>query len=159
MGKQLIKPKRGSYGEYTPQPTEYKGVTFRSQLEARWAAYFDLCGIEWAYEPMLIKFGGSGWLPDFSVSKNGFTALVEVKPGNSYFDLEKYDIGLIRHQCVLLCTTKIGRTKLMFNIVNFSNITSYYTELFPKNQLELWEQAKLMVIEKDNKKRYKTYGN
>ena len=25
-------------------PTTYAGVRFRSRLEARWAAFFDLCG-------------------------------------------------------------------------------------------------------------------
>lgn len=28
-------------------PTTYAGVNFRSRLEARWAAFFDLCG--WKY--------------------------------------------------------------------------------------------------------------
>lgn len=31
--------------------TEYKGYLFRSRLEARWAVFFDACGIAWEYEP------------------------------------------------------------------------------------------------------------
>jgi hypothetical protein len=31
--------------------TEYKGYRFRSRLEARWAVFFDACGIKWEYEP------------------------------------------------------------------------------------------------------------
>lgn len=31
-------------------PTMYKGVSFRSRLEARWAIVFDQLGIEWQYE-------------------------------------------------------------------------------------------------------------
>ena len=31
--------------------TEYKGYRFRSRLEARWAVFFDACGVKWEYEP------------------------------------------------------------------------------------------------------------
>ena len=47
--------------EQTPAITEYGGTTFRSQLEARWAAYFDRRGIAWEYEPAQFN----GWTPDF----------------------------------------------------------------------------------------------
>ncbi len=45
-------------------PTIYKGVQFRSRLEARWAAYWDIVGFHWAYEP----FDLSGYIPDFLLS-------------------------------------------------------------------------------------------
>lgn len=32
-------------------PTRYSGVQFRSRLEAKWAAMFDLFGWSWEYEP------------------------------------------------------------------------------------------------------------
>ena len=41
--------------EQTPVITEYGGTTFRSQLEARWAAYFDRRGIAWEYEPVRLN--------------------------------------------------------------------------------------------------------
>lgn len=48
---------------------------FRSRLEARWAAFFDLLRWPWSYEP----FYCDGWLPDFVI--NGVKpVLVEVKP-------------------------------------------------------------------------------
>ena len=56
-------------------PTTYNHVQFRSRLEARWAAFFDLCGWEWDYEP----FDLDGWAPDFML-KGKTMALVEVKP-------------------------------------------------------------------------------
>jgi hypothetical protein len=46
------------------RPTKYNGVQFRSRLEARWAAFFDLAGWEWEYEP--IDF--NNWVPDFLVT-------------------------------------------------------------------------------------------
>lgn len=55
-------------------PTTYAGVNFRSRLEARWAAMFDLLGWKWEYEP----FDLNGWIPDFILDDGG--PLVEVKP-------------------------------------------------------------------------------
>ncbi|KEA07498.1 hypothetical protein [Rhizobium rhizogenes] len=58
-------------------PTTYNHVQFRSRLEARWAAFFDLCGWTWDYEP----FDLDGWAPDFML-KGKVKALIEVKPIN-----------------------------------------------------------------------------
>jgi hypothetical protein len=60
--------------EYTiaAHPTTYNGVNFRSRLEARWAAFFDLNGWEWSYEPVDLD----GWSPDFLLDGH----LVEIKP-------------------------------------------------------------------------------
>lgn len=59
--------------------TEYQGRLFRSRLEARWAAFFDLCGWNWEYEP----FDLEGWSPDFIIY--GLKdILVEVKPINIF---------------------------------------------------------------------------
>lgn len=56
-------------------PTYYGGVNFRSRLEARWAAMFDLLGWRWDYEPLDLD----GWIPDFVI--HGIKPiLVEVKP-------------------------------------------------------------------------------
>lgn len=38
-------------------PTQYKGVQFRSKLEAKWAVFFDTLGIEWEYEPQGYEIG------------------------------------------------------------------------------------------------------
>lgn len=67
-------------------PTKYAGVQFRSRLEARWAAFFDLVGWRWEYEPIDL----AGYIPDFVVQRPlmsydevpGFDEpfLVEVKP-------------------------------------------------------------------------------
>ena len=44
-------------------PTTYQGVRFRSRLEARWSAFFDLVGWRWTYEPIDL----AGYIPDFIV--------------------------------------------------------------------------------------------
>ena len=64
--------------------TEYKGYRFRSRLEARWAVFFDACGVEWEYEPEGYDLGdGIYYLPDFLLhgvdGRDGGDIYVEVK--------------------------------------------------------------------------------
>jgi hypothetical protein len=59
-------------------PTKYAGVQFRSRLEAKWAALFDIAGMQWSYEP----FDLEGWAPDFAIHTKRGDILVEVKPVN-----------------------------------------------------------------------------
>ena len=47
--------------EFAAIPTIYRGVRFRSRLEARWAATFDGLAWPWYYEPLDLP----GWTPDF----------------------------------------------------------------------------------------------
>lgn len=72
-------------------PTKYAGVQFRSRLEARWAAMFDLLKWQWEYEPLDL----AGYIPDFRVKTgNGQDwnltqeYLVEVKPVTRVVDLQ-----------------------------------------------------------------------
>jgi len=53
----------------------YRTTRFRSRLEARWAAFFDLVGWRWTYEP----FDADGWIPDFLIDGER-PLLVEVGP-------------------------------------------------------------------------------
>lgn len=77
---------------YKAHETEYAGVLFRSRLEATWAAFFDLIGWEWEYEPLDLP----GWTPDFRVvfpcnyseCNDCHVLLVEVKP---YYDIKEFE--------------------------------------------------------------------
>ena len=60
----------------TPAVTEYGGTTFRSQLGARWADWFDRRGIAWEYEQARFD----GWTPDFRLVLNGNHVYAEVNP-------------------------------------------------------------------------------
>ncbi len=55
--------------------TTYGGTMFRSRLEATWAAFFDIEGLPWAYEPVDLD----GWVPDFVLWLDR-PVYVEVKP-------------------------------------------------------------------------------
>lgn len=70
--------------KHVAHETLYSGTLFRSRLEARWAAFFDLAGWKWRYEPVDL----AGWTPDFwvhfscghSEDPAGHELYVEVKP-------------------------------------------------------------------------------
>lgn len=72
----MPKEYKADYTKIAAVPTTYSGVLFRSRLEARWAAFFDLCGWDWAYEPSHLD----GWLPDFLIRTRACDVLAEVKP-------------------------------------------------------------------------------
>jgi hypothetical protein len=55
--------------------TKYAGAWFRSRLEARWAAFFDICRWPWSHEPIDLH----GYIPDFIVTVQQRSVLVEVK--------------------------------------------------------------------------------
>jgi hypothetical protein len=58
-------------------PTMYNGIYFRSRLEARWAAIFDLLRWPWTYEPFDLK----NYIPDFILTfEHHGDVLVEIKP-------------------------------------------------------------------------------
>jgi hypothetical protein len=59
----------------TAHPTRYRGIQFRSRLEATWAALFDSLTWPWEYEP----FDLGHYIPDF-VLRFDEPILVEVKP-------------------------------------------------------------------------------
>lgn len=82
-------------------PTTYKGIRFRSRLEATWATFFDLVGWSWEYEPIDLK----GYIPDFILT---FTKpiLVEVKPALYLKELksnqQKIDENGWEHEALLV---------------------------------------------------------
>jgi hypothetical protein len=62
-----------------------KGVVTRSTLEAHWAKFFDLAGLEWHYEPRVFLLGdGTTYRPDFYVEGLGY---IEIKPSIEAFTL------------------------------------------------------------------------
>lgn len=76
--------------------TKYKGYYFRSRLEARWAVFFDACGVKWEYEPEGFSLdNGLCYLPDFLLHdvwvRNRYKQdlWVEVKGVMSEVDAEK----------------------------------------------------------------------
>lgn len=71
--------------------TTYDGINFRSRLEAKWAAFFQMLGWPFEYEP----FDLDGYIPDF-VLKFHKPLLVEVKPEIVFGKLGQYVEKIIR---------------------------------------------------------------
>lgn len=92
-------------------PTIYNGRQYRSRLEARWAAMFDLLGWPFEYEPCDMD----GWIPDFLLLGSE-KVWVEIKPAVigrdlAMFDTEKYYKALaaagIKNDLLLLGITPV----------------------------------------------------
>jgi hypothetical protein len=66
------------------RPTVFNGIMFRSILEARWAVFFSILGVNWIHEPQTFRLqNGKMYLPDYYLSD--FKCWLEVKP-RDYLD-------------------------------------------------------------------------
>lgn len=63
-------------------PTTLDGITYRSRLEARWAMFFGLIGVNFEYEPEGYSDGTVMYLPDFWIPS--IDAFFEIKPSVEY---------------------------------------------------------------------------
>lgn len=61
---------------YGAIPTTYKNIQFRSRLEARTAAFLDLVGLTWDFEPIDLR----NTIPDFVVDLPAGPTIIECKP-------------------------------------------------------------------------------
>lgn len=68
-------------------PTRWKGFSFRSRTEARWAVFFAALGVRFEYERERYELPSGSYLPDFyiRVARGGLWA--EVK-GKAFLPLE-----------------------------------------------------------------------
>ena len=57
---------------------KFCGYRFRSRLEARWAVFFDVLGLNWTYEPEGFSLDSGWYLPDFWIEN--WQAWIEIKP-------------------------------------------------------------------------------
>lgn len=64
-------------GRISSIQTLYRGITYRSRTEARWAVYLDELRVAYAYEPEGVDLDGEWYLPDFWLPSPG--AWLEIK--------------------------------------------------------------------------------
>ncbi len=69
-------------------PTWYRGVHFRSCLEARWAATLDQFGVQWKYEAALFELVSGRYIPDFWLPELNWW--VEVKHSLEVAEVGRY---------------------------------------------------------------------
>lgn len=87
-------------------PTHYRGLTFRSRIEARWAVMFDKLGWPWEYEPLDLD----GYIPDFVLQLHR-PLLVEVRHEMTTIELERHTDKIERsgwqHEAIILGATPL----------------------------------------------------
>ena len=118
--------------------TEYNGVIYRSQLEARYAVFFDLAGWGHQYEPFRL----AGWIPDFLIRINPESKpmLVEVKPDKQYFQIRKYTsvIDFETYRLALLTAVPQKFSKIYLNRLESINFSHTFAD---EKYNELWHTA------------------
>lgn len=87
--------------------TVYKGITFRSRLEARWAVFFDQIGIKWVYEHEGYETPMGRYVPDFWLP-DVYVRVLKVK--GVYFEVKSNSYDDVMHrQLEYVCTSlKVG---------------------------------------------------
>jgi hypothetical protein len=75
-------------------PTWYRGVAFRSRLEARWAVFFDALHLRWEYEKEGYDLNGLWYLPDFWMPQ--LDCWIEIKAIEPT-DIEQQKAGRLCH--------------------------------------------------------------
>lgn len=132
-------------------PTMYNGVQYRSRLEARWAAFFDLIGWQHEYEPIDLP----GWSPDFRVVfpcrllkfigiDHQYDLFAEVKPYHEFSQFKGHA------SCAYMRTDSSGAVQLGLNPevahawLNSGNDWDGMFSLighWPSGYSRLWKQA------------------
>lgn len=128
-------------------PTVYKDIRFRSRLEARWAAMFDVLGWAWEYEPEV----EGRYIPDFLLHGIGDrTVYVEVKPLAIFLaDTAKVEgkADPIRGRGLLVLGDQFPRSSCLGN-ASLGHFTDFVeTDSF--REIDGWDQANLFRPGKD----------
>lgn len=79
-------------------PTKYRGIQFRSKLEARWAVFFDALGIKWEYEPQGFSTSEGNYLPDFFLEGIGWAEIKSTLPSDESVIKKLEDVGVFTNQ-------------------------------------------------------------
>jgi hypothetical protein len=101
-------------------PTTYRGVTYRSRTEARWAVFLESLGIDFIYEHETYNLDGRWYLPDFWIPQ--WHLFIEVK-GDEPTQAETklcFDLAIATRKQVMLAVGAPGeRFNEMFGPNNF----------------------------------------
>jgi hypothetical protein len=95
-------------------PTIYRGIRFRSRLEARWAAFFDCAGWRYDYEPCDL----GAWSPDFLLHGKDDPILCEVKP------IDRFDEVIANKMVIAADASSFRGELLLLGLSPFPTIVS-----------------------------------
>lgn len=142
---------KGMLTEYKAIETRYAGCRFRSRLEARWACFFDACGVKWLYEVQgydfsdvediqgepLRKYLPDFWLPEHSV-------WIEIKP-----TVPEDCFGFTESECLmyeLVRHTKADEGWIFFGLPSLETRSSCLTWMHSKDRKCFVEWPKRYLI-------------
>lgn len=92
--------------------TIYRGRCFRSEIDARWAVFFDVLSIECHYEPQ--KFAGSKGVPAFFLPSMGFEDHKTLIPAGVFMDVAIAEPQTRQRQDALRVRRETGREVVLF---------------------------------------------
>lgn len=133
---------------------EYNGLKFKTELEAIWAAFFDLAGWQWWYNPAPVD----NWSPDFKVTfpcehsecTGSHTLLVSVVPTKDLKSLRKhpsllYCYGVLNRGGVYLADGGalfgMGPSVTQWRIIHGSGGGAESVNSRVSNAMDLWSKA------------------
>lgn len=161
---QLKATKRGAglVGE-PKRDYEYKGYKMRSIAEARWAAFFDECGIGWQYEPIstgdyIPDFLLFGDMPTLVEVKGGATTLKQLEEQTAY--VEQKLMGYWEGDVLLLgASPALEREMHRYNINGFAHGTTtagimleaYPSERSDTGKFSWWAQPAIACVSGNNR--------
>lgn len=121
--------------------TYYDGKMFRSRLEARWAVFFDLCGVNYEYEPGGFDLGnGLKYLPDFLLHdvvfnhagySRGNDLYVEVKGYMDKLSAEK--VKAFSKEYPVLVVTELPKSDDLWSLVDELENSKVINDVAPYN--------------------------
>lgn len=164
---------------------KYKGVQYRSKLEARWAVFFDNYGLRFEYEPTTFRLKSGLYCPDFYLID--LACYVEVKPlilltqfldvyqkfsffqSTVYLKPKEYrKIKEFEDSIVLLCGLPLEINFILFNAVDLDCWDGFncYPYNDPKTGWRWWSSTKLydypeksLIVESAEIARYYDFFN
>lgn len=84
IDEKILNNNKTDYEIIKPLPSIYAGTYFRSRLEARWAAYFDMIGVTWQYEPESYDLNSGNSVDSYELSKQFGMDMYEVAGPSLY---------------------------------------------------------------------------
>jgi hypothetical protein len=126
-------------------PTIYKGITFRSRLEARWAFMFDRLQWPYEYEPRELK----NYIPDFILQFHE-PVLAEVKPANTLKECEQ-------HVAKIAASTWTGDALIFGGVLKLSQASfmgpacCFYGQQFGPGGERAWGEGEMFLCGKCGK--------
>lgn len=105
-------------------PSIFRGVTYRSRVEARWAIFLHELGVKAQWEPDGFDLGGVPYMPDFYVI--AWDIYIEVKGA--------VPTGAERHKCQLLAEAS-GKPVLLAIGDPATGLGEWFTPGFPHDEI------------------------